>query len=121
MAYTVRGASMSGLLDEGTQVQIVDRPIKRNDFIIFKMGNIVVVKRVIGIPGDTFDCKSNLKIQGQDTGFDPGILKLYWQDNPQISPQCFIVIGEHPTSRDSRHFGFVHQSDIVGPCEPVST
>ena len=119
MIFEVRGNSLAGILDPGTEVKLLNRPIERNDIIVFRLGNQLVIKRIVAIPGETLDCERTLILNGLDTKLDPGILKLYWQESSIIPESCYVVLGTQPNSKDSRMIGYVHMSDILGPVSPI--
>lgn len=59
--YTVSGYSMAPLLMNGATVRITNVPslqIGRGDIIVFRVGEKTLVKKVVGLPGDSLDIHS---------------------------------------------------------------
>lgn len=119
MIFEVRGNSLTGILNSGTQVKLLNRHFEKNDNVIFQIGNQLSIKRIVAIPGETLDCERTLILNGFDTTLDPGILRLYWKESAIIPESCYVVLGTQPNSRDSRMIGYVHVSDILGPVSPI--
>ncbi len=108
-------------------------PVHRGDIVVFKSpknadGTPVdpnvkdLVKRVIGLPGDTIEARpdGHVYIDGKllnepwlppGTRTDPGFPPI------KVPPDSYYVLGDNrPNSRDSRYFPdhFIKKSDIVG-------
>lgn len=100
--------------------------IHRGDILVFKAppaehcGEVVtdLVKRVIGLPGDTLTSQGNtIFVNGQS-------LKETWTHYEPLStpitktvvpPNQYFMMGDnHPNSCDSRMWGTVPRSDIIG-------
>lgn len=100
--------------------------IHRGDILVFKAppaehcGEVVtdLVKRVIGLPGDTLTSQGNtIFVNGQP-------LKETWTHYEPLStpitktvvpPNQYFMMGDnHPNSCDSRMWGTVPRSDIIG-------
>jgi signal peptidase I len=131
--YFVPSGSMYPTLHVGDRI-IVDKlsvdfgTINRGDIVVFKApkkvatacGDAVadLVKRVIGLPGDNLTSKGNtIYVNGK-------ALKENW---PHIEPlgtaigkihvpagDYFMMGDNHPPSCDSRSWGFVPKSSIIG-------
>lgn len=100
--------------------------VKRNDIISFESEDVrYLIKRVIGLPGESIEYKDNtLYING--VGYE----ELYldddtWTDNfslidldySQIPEDMYLVLGDNrEDSYDSRDFGLIKKSDIIGKC-----
>ena len=102
-------------------------PVHRGDIIVFKSPPNVdpsikdLVKRVIALPGETVEGRSNghIYINGKvltetylpkGARTDPGFLPI------TVPPDSYWVMGDNrPNSRDSRFFPehFIHKKDIV--------
>jgi signal peptidase I len=131
--YFVPSGSMIPTLQKGDRI-IVDKlsvdfgTIHTGDIVVFKAPKAVVkdcgddvadlVKRVIGVPGDHLTSKGN-------TIYINGVaLKENWSHTepfgPPISPitlkagQYFMIGDNHLTSCDSRYWGTVPRSSIIG-------
>lgn len=107
-------------------------PIHRFDVIVFHATrNEDYVKRVIGLPGDRIEYKNDvLYVNGKR--MDEPYLRPYKQSlaggkltgdftleevtgKTRVPPGCVFVLGDNRLgSWDSRHFGFVKISRIVG-------
>ena len=112
------------------------RSVRRHDIIAFRSptdGNIPFVKRVIGVPGDTIEVRNkNVYINKQKSdepykihvdqtvyGEDPWTpeeLKVRDNYGPVVvPPDKFFVMGDNrDNSNDSRYWGFVDRTDIIG-------
>lgn len=120
---TVVGQSMEPTLKE-YQMLLADRTVKaeeyeRNDIVVARIDNMHVIKRVIGLPGETVQIKdSSIYINGEKiedvyTGepFDSRGLS----NAVTLKENEYIIIGDNRNnSSDSRDFGAVHIDDFVG-------
>lgn len=132
--FYIPSASMQPTLYEGNRI-VVDKlsvtfgTINRGDIVVFKAPPKVVtecgdpvadlVKRVIGLPGDHLTSKGNtIYVNGK-------ILHQNWSHNTPIGPtpignvtvpkgQYFMMGDNHADSCDSRSWGTVPRSDIIG-------
>jgi signal peptidase I len=107
------------------------------------------VKRIIGLPGDTVEVQaSRVRINGQDVLQQPAPLspplgsqgEIRWEsrdgrthpvligdgeasgDLPAtpVPPGAFLVLGDNrDRSRDSRHFSFVPEADVIGEAQCI--
>lgn len=130
---TVSGPSMQPTFENGDRI-IATRnfKIKRNDIVILKAPdekNALYIKRVIGLPGDMVTSKDDkLYINGKEIK-QPYLNNSYKkQANEMGQPYTnnftltrripkgeYFVMGDHrDVSKDSRSFGFVKRSAIVG-------
>ena len=120
----IYGSSMTPTLDEGQIVlSVKSSEFKRGELVSFYIGNKLLVKRVIGLPGDWIDISSD------GTVFINGVVL----DEPYISQkslgECdlelpyqvpesrYFLMGDHrETSLDSRSsvVGCVAEEQIVG-------
>ena len=124
----VVGDSMVPTLKDG-QVLLLNKisyqlhDIKRFDIVVIKIGKKEIIKRVIGLPGETIEYKDNiLYINGEkldnDYNFetedftteDIGV-DLY----NKIPENKYLVLGDNrKVSADSRIVGFIDKKDILG-------
>jgi signal peptidase I len=120
----VQGSSMESNLLEN-DVMILDkvtyktRDIKRNDIVVISYNNKYLVKRVIALPGETFEVKNNLVfINGQvineeyldDDAYTKNY-KLLWK----VPEDCYFVMGDNRlVSYDSRSLGCFSREKILG-------
>lgn len=128
----VKGASMEPGLLSGeyiftSKVTYKFRPIERGDVIVFKSPrnpDIEYIKRVIGLPGDTVLFEDDLVsvngvvleepyISDKTTLWEGGYIKE--GESIVVSEGELIVLGDNrPRSSDSREFGPVPISSIIG-------
>jgi signal peptidase I len=103
-----------------------ERPIHRGDILAFwapENGELKLVKRVIGIPGDVIEIRAGeIYINGQKVS-EPYVQHLLAADRQPIRDMApltiptdrFFMMGDNrDNSRDSRYFGLVRRDDIVG-------
>lgn len=101
------------------------KPWKRGDVVIVRFPgdplHSLYVKRVIGLPGDTFALESgkvfingvvlNEAYLGADATTDIGVIDL----RQTIAHDQYIILGDNrKISNDSRFFGTVPREDMVG-------
>jgi signal peptidase I len=135
--YKVEGGSMQDTL-QPDQYVLVDKltprwsPYHHGDIVVldppesWSAGGVPFIKRVIGLPGDLVDLREG-KVFVNDVEIDEPY--IFEQDGePQVTnPQAggstewtvpegdLLVMGDHrEDSADSRSFGFVVQSHVVG-------
>ncbi len=94
---------------------------QRGDVIVFRPptnSSTDFVKRVIGVPGDTVDIRDGeVWVNGELTSYVEAFTDdRRFFDYPIEVPQGeFFVLGDNrQASNDSRNWGYVHASDIVG-------
>ena len=133
---TVSGPSMQPNFESNDRVIIVRHSkIKRGEIVVLKAPdepNVLYIKRVIGMPGDSIRFQNDrLYINGRkykETYLNKG-KKLYsmgslYTENftlqskhlgKRVPRNCYFVMGDHRNvSKDSRIFGYVKKSSIVG-------
>ena len=105
-------------VEEGSELDLFGEP-QRGDVVVIvspQPPGKRLVKRVIGLPGDTVEIEDGLlKINGHT------ITEPYVLGNPRdrsllrIPMDHYFVLGDNrPQSNDSNSFGPVHRSQIVG-------
>jgi len=129
----INGISMSPALQEGDQI-LVDTftDIERFDVVVFRdKGAKPVVKRVIGLPGDTlYYHNDQLFVNGEaleepylnsvaDEGMSGLLTSNFTLDQVSGSPVIpegeYFVLGDNRRySFDSRHYGNIAKSSIIG-------
>jgi len=139
---TVRGTSLTGLIENGQTVKILYgyyncNEIKRNDIVIYNYtGNKnPLIKIIKALPGDKFSLEKtqagwNILINNEiaknsnnqyyvlsESGYK--MLSLYEKDYKGIIPQnTYLILGNLADgSLDSTKFGLVDKSDIIGKVE----
>ncbi len=122
----VNGTSMDSTLKDG-EIMILNKitynfnDIKRFDIVVVKTEGDKIIKRVIGLPGETLKYEnSTLYINGQEVE-EPFINEKTEDFNisdlgySKIPSDCYFVMGDNrDNSSDSRIIGCVKKSQIEG-------
>ena len=116
----VDGTSMSPTLSD-TEILIekkFDKSYKRFEIVIFRHNKNKLVKRVIGLPGETLEVKDNkLYINGEyvEETFDHKVTEDYKYKEGKIPEGTYFVMGDNRlNSLDSRIIGPISKEDIEG-------
>lgn len=121
----VIGPSMNNTLKSG-DITIVNklvfrlRNIKRDEIVSLKKDDKIMVKRIIGLPGEHIEYKDNiLYVDGKKISDSRSSstkdFKLESIGYDTIPKDMYLVLGDNRTnSSDSRTFGLVKKSDIIG-------
>jgi signal peptidase I len=76
------------------------------------------IKRVIGLPGDTITCNKGKLIRNgvpvDEPYLDPGITTDGCRTTKVASGELFVMGDNRTNSQDSRSFGVIRRSDVVG-------
>lgn len=129
--YRVNGMSMYPSYVPGQIVytEQVEGPedVAMGDVVVFYQASVseYLVKRIEGLPGDTVDIQGGMLIvngEKRDEGLElmesPGDIPL----PVTLGSDEFFVLGDNRNnSRDSREFGPVRFSSIIGRVKPVQT
>lgn len=120
----IYGSSMTPALHSGDLLLTVKTDaLQRGDIIAFYCNNVILVKRVIGLPGDWIDLDADgtVRVNGQvweEPYLDEKALGECNITLPfQVPDGRWFVLGDHrSTSVDSRHtaVGCVSQEQLVG-------
>lgn len=102
------------------------KDIKRFDIIVLKHDNDKLIKRVIGLPGESIKYVDE-KLYINDEEVEENFFHRYTKDFDlsqfnvdKIPAGCYFVLGDNRTdSLDSRTFGFVKEEDILGRAKVV--
>lgn len=118
----VNGSSMNNTLID-KDIMILDKisyqfsSIERFDIVVIKLENEYLIKRVIGLPGETLEYKdNNLYINGEivSENFKHKETANY-SLNEVIPEGYYFVVGDNRgDSLDSRVIGFIKEEDILG-------
>lgn len=118
----VNGDSMKNTLKD-KDIMILDKisyrfnDIKRFDIVVVNKNNEKLIKRVIGLPGETVEYKNNkLYINNKNVAekFDHGLTSDYIL-NEKIPDGYYFVVGDNrPISNDSRYIGLIKKEEILG-------
>ena len=122
----VNGTSMMDTLEHGdtmilNKIGMKLNDIKRFQIVVIKTDDSYLIKRVIGLPGETIEYKDEkLLINGKEVE-DP-----YYNDNTldfdgvKIPENNYFVMGDNRSnSRDSRILGTISKNDIMGTTKLV--
>ena len=120
----IYGSSMSPTMEDGDIIFSVKRgEMERGDVIAFYYNNKILVKRVIGKPGDWIDITADGTVYVNSAAVDEPYISEKSDGDPditlpyQVPDRKLFVMGDHrATSADSRHsvVGCVSQEQIVG-------
>lgn len=114
----VTGASMQPTYRDGSvnfinRVSYMHKNPKRGDVVILHEGRDLIIKRVIGLPGEriTLD-RGVFKIDGIPLVDQFSNIPVYWEIRPvTLGPDDFYVIGDN---RRASIFGKFKRSEILG-------
>lgn len=117
----VNGPSMMDTL-HNKDVMILDKigmrlnGIDRFDIVVIETDHAKIIKRVIGLPGETIEYKDNeLYIDGKKIEDPYGKEVTYDFEEVVISEDSYYVLGDNRTdSVDSRMLGTISKKDILG-------
>ncbi len=126
--YTVKAASMEPALLPGDQVGVTEgtRVLKRGDLVDFRLpirlqtpGNDTMIKRIIGLPGETISSSgATVLINGMPLSepyLEPGDAPGPAIANQVIPPGEYFVLGDNRAdSLDSSYFGPIPSTSITG-------
>ncbi|MBO1097913.1 signal peptidase I [Enterococcus casseliflavus] len=125
----VKGESMQPALDDQELVLIhKQRSPQRYDLIAFEQEDKLLVKRVIGMPGDTYILSGNrLLLADTDTATEFSFtitlmdeLAAELPKSGQLQEGEYFVLGDALiVSRDSRAFGMVLETSLLGVVTPL--
>ena len=117
----VNGPSMMNTLHNG-DVMILDKigmklgGIKRFDIVVIQTGKTKIIKRVIGMPGETISYHDNkLYINGKEVSDNHSNEITYDFEEVKIPDGEYYVLGDNRTdSVDSRMLGTIPKNEILG-------
>lgn len=118
--YVVEGESMIPNIQNNQEVKIDKyKKISRYDIVVIDVGNHEIIKRVIGLPGDTlkFTKDDKLYINDEEITYPFEIIGKTRTIDEEITLdyQFYYVLGDNrDNAYDSRTFGKVSKSQIVG-------
>ncbi len=117
----VNGKSMQPTLN-GNEIMILNkigmhlREIKRFNIVVIKDSEGYLIKRVIGLPGETISCKNGvIYINGKKIVDDFGEGKTGEIEATKIPNDAYYVMGDNrENSLDSRYIGSINVQEIQG-------
>jgi signal peptidase I len=122
-SYLVAGNSMLPAFHNGDRVVVARMPAGlgdpgRGDTVIAEVNGEIVIKRVMGLPGETVQIGHGQVLCGGQAVEDP--VPSVFRDGQDMSPirlgpDEYFLMGDHRrVSIDSREFGPVRRSRILG-------
>ena len=116
----VNGESMMKTLHDG-DVMILNiigyrfSDIERFDIVVVDEGREYIIKRIIGLPGETIEYKDNqLYVNGKKMKENYGS-DITEDFSVKVGKGSYFVLGDNRTnSMDSRYFGSFKKKDIIG-------
>ncbi len=118
--YVVEGESMLPNIQNNQEVKVDKyKKISRYDIVVIDVGNHEIIKRVIGLPGDTlkFTKDDKLYINDEEIAYPFEIIgkTRIIDEEITLDYQFYYVLGDNrDNAYDSRTFGKVSKSQIVG-------
>lgn len=117
----VNGPSMMDTL-HNKDVMILDKigmrlnGIDRFDIVVIETDHAKIIKRIIGLPGETIEYKDNeLYIDGKKIEDPYGNGVTYDFEEVEVPEDSYYVLGDNRTdSVDSRMLGTILKKDILG-------
>lgn len=115
----VDGPSMNPTLQNGQILLLnkTNKKYKRMDVVVFQYGDERLIKRVIGLPGESVLISDNtLFINGKEIeDYRPDVETANFKYDEVIPEGYYFVLGDNRyNSSDSRVFGLVSEEDIKG-------
>ena len=125
--YTIPSASMMPTLAPGDHILVTPYAAgaqpQRGDVIVFRHGELVLVKRVIATQGDLIASRLGRVVIGGKAIAEPYVAQqgVSGAIDPQIIPhECYFVMGDNrASSLDSRSWGVLPRSAIIGRARMV--
>ena len=118
----VSGSSMTNTLKNG-EILLLNKfeyrfsDIKRFDIVVVKAHGERIIKRVIGLPGETLKYENGI-LYINDKMIEENYLDEVTKDftyEGKIPDECYFVMGDNrDDSLDSRYFGCFPKKDILG-------
>lgn len=119
----VSGESMFPTLDDEEKVLIKKSKVyKQGDIVVFIPPNddqTLYIKRIIGVEGDYIEFRNENVYRNnqelQEDYLNEQQTKVKELIDFEVDTNEFLVLGDNRNnSNDSRHFGLIHQDDILG-------
>ncbi|HEX3108972.1 MAG TPA: signal peptidase I [Thermoanaerobaculia bacterium] len=125
--YTIPSASMMPTLAPGDHILVTpyaaNAQPQRGDVVVFRRGEMVLVKRVIATQGELIASRLGRVLIGGKSIAEPYVAKqgVSGAIDPQIIPHdCYFVLGDNrANSLDSRSWGVLPRGAIIGRARVV--
>lgn len=119
---TVDGHSMDRTLHDGEQLVLnPSAELGFGDIVVFEYDGTYLIKRVIGMPGDTVVVINGIlyvnNIKYDETYLSPELITLFKNSSFSVSVdegEYFVMGDNRDNSRDSRNFGCITKDSIIG-------
>lgn len=129
--YYIPSGSMSPTVEQGDRL-VVDTWRYRDaapafrDVVVCQLGEVLVVKRVVGVPGDTIELRGPLLVRNGAIVNEPYLSSERGMSPPDLPPltlgadQFFVLGDNRGNSNDSRFAGPIGRDQISGRVEFVA-
>lgn len=125
--YTIPSSSMMPTLAPGDHILVTPyasgKVPQRGDVIVFRRGELVLVKRVIATQGELIASRLGRVVIGGKAIAEPYVAEqgVSGAIDPQIVPHdCYFVMGDNrASSLDSRSWGVLPRNAIIGRARMV--
>lgn len=119
---TVDGHSMDNTLFDGEQLLLnPSADIRSGDIVVFEYGQTYLIKRVVGLPGDTVAVVKGVlyvnNIKYDESYLSEECITRFKDSSFMITvgeDEYFVMGDNRDNSRDSRSFGCIHRDTITG-------
>lgn len=119
---TVDGHSMDNTLFDGEQLLLnPSAEIRSGDIVVFEYGQTYLIKRVIGLPGDTVAVVKGVlyvnNIKYDESYLSEECITRFMDSSFMVTvgeDEYFVMGDNRDNSRDSRSFGCVPRDTITG-------
>ena len=115
----VDGSSMYNTLEDGDILLLYKMAkIDRYDIVVLdeEYDNEIIIKRIIGLPGETVEIKSGkIYINDEEIADDYTFGDTSDYEKITLADDEYFILGDNRLiSKDSRYFGPVKESDLMG-------
>lgn len=119
---TVNGHSMDNTLFDGEQLLLnPSAEIRSGDIVVFEYGQTYLIKRVVGLPGDTVAVVKGVlyvnNIKYDESYLSEECITRFMDSSFMVTvgeDEYFVMGDNRDNSRDSRSFGCVPRDTITG-------
>lgn len=121
--YRINGTSMYPTLNKSEIVLTSKDTYKRTDIIAFSYNDVIMIKRIIGMPNETIDIKEDGTIYINNQELEEKYINEKNLGDPEIEFPYHIPEGEYFVLGDNRadsidsrniHIGTIKEQEIIG-------